>query len=237
MIESIYQNMWDNFSEAVRDERYVQDPYLKDKADTRRGITALAYLLQPNSPLVTANIDEFLHQVRKLEPEQYFYPQNELHLTLLSVISCEAGFQLSDIDIDHYADVFLQALSHVEPIEIEFRGVSASPECIVIQGYPIGNGLSQLRDQLRSGFKKSGLRTSVDSRYKLVTAHASAVRFRSPMNDAKALRKLCQQFRQHSFGRLNVSACELVFNNWYQQRAVTQLLAQCSLSYPVSVEK
>lgn len=38
MIESIYQNMWDNFSEAVRDERYVQDPYLKDKADTRRGI-------------------------------------------------------------------------------------------------------------------------------------------------------------------------------------------------------
>ncbi|ADT88302.1 hypothetical protein vfu_B00048 [Vibrio furnissii NCTC 11218] len=266
MIESIYQHMWDNFCDAMRHNRYVQDPYLTHQSDTRRGITALAYLqsnsqfhhrraphdesrhyqlrqnrLRNVSPLeclsLTANIEAFLDQFRTQEPEQYYYPQNELHITLLSVISCVAGFQLADIDVARYAAVFQHALRDIEPIDIEFRGVTASPECIVIQGFPQGNGLNALRERLRDELQRSGLPTTADSRYKLVTAHASAVRFRAPLNDTEALLQLCQRYRHHVFGRMTLSACELVFNNWYQQRSVTQSLAQCVLLAPVGAEK
>lgn len=228
MIEAIYQQMWNRFCVAARHNDCVRDPYLNGQADPRRGVTALAYL-KHNAPAVCADLTRLLRRIQETEPEQYYYPDDELHLTLLSVISCEAGLQATDVETADYSQVFKQALSQMEAFDIEFRGVSASPECIVIQGFPVGDGLSLLREQLRNAFKQSGVRTSIDSRYTLVTAHVTALRFRQPLRDARALMALCERLRDHNFGRVTITECELVFNNWYQNRSVTQSWAKSRL--------
>ena len=72
---------------------------------------------------------------------------------------------------------------------------------------------------------EKGLRVTFDSRYKQVTAHSSLIRFRSPINNAQRLFNLCEQYRNHTFGRITLNDFELVFNNWYQHLDITQSLS------------
>ncbi|PMH28287.1 hypothetical protein BCU71_06890 [Vibrio lentus] len=226
MIQSIYDDMWQRFEFALKHNEYELDPYLSDlENDTRRGITALAYLNQGNRSTIN-EITRFQKEVRELEPEQYYHPSNELHLTILSVISCLPEFALTEIDVNSYIDVFRSTLKNAGKIEIRYHGVSASPNCIVIQGFPTSDTLERLRNELRTQLTEAGVRVTFDSRYKLVTAHSSIIRFKAPLNDAQQLLALCQRYRNHDFGRVVLEDFELVFNNWYQNLDVTMSLAK-----------
>ncbi|PML43598.1 hypothetical protein BCT35_17060 [Vibrio lentus] len=226
MIQSIYDDMWQRFEFALKHNEYELDPYLSDlENDTRRGITALAYLNQGNRSTIN-EITRFQKEVRELEPEQYYHPSNELHLTILSVISCLPEFALTEIDVNSYIDVFRSTLKNAGKIEIRYHGVSASPNCIVIQGFPTSDTLERLRNELRTQLTEAGVRVTFDSRYKLVTAHSSIIRFKAPLNDAQQLLALCQRYRNHDFGRVVLEDFELVFNNWYQNLDVTKSLAK-----------
>ncbi len=230
VITNIYNDMWCRFATAVQQDQIKLDPYLTNlNADTRRGISALSYLKHGNQATLK-RINEFLQAVKALEPQQYYHPPEELHLTLLSVISCVANFQLADIDPVPYSEIFSAVIKQAEPIEICYQGVTASPDCIVIQGFPVGDGLAQLRDNLRDKLHQARVKVSFDSRYKLVTAHSTAVRFCYPLRSGQRLLKLCQQYRNYPFGTIQLRDFELVFNNWYQNLSETRVLSRCSLS-------
>lgn len=231
MINNVYNNMWQRFEQAAAHNNYELDPFLADGAkDTRRGITALAYLEQGNSEFIE-EITHFQSKVKNIEPNQYFHPISELHLTILSIISCIAGFKLSDIPKTDYSDIFQVAANNIGPIEIQFKGITASPNCIMLQGFPNNDALEHLRESLRSEFKASGLRTNFDSRYKLVTAHSSLIRFRVPINNSNKLFNLCQRYRDYDFGNARLTDIHLVFNNWYQNLAMTQSIACQTLTH------
>lgn len=223
-----YDDMWARFESAMNKHQYELDQQLLNPNDTRRGITCLAYL-NVNNANACDEISHFLRRAQAIEPEQYFYPVSELHLTILSIISCYSGFVLSDIDEQKYIEVFHQALSDVEPIEIQFRGISASPNCVMIQGFPVDSGLNELRQTLREKLKSSGLTTNIDSRYKLITAHCSAIRFCQPLQDCAAFLEYCREYREHDFGTFTLKDIDLVFNNWYQNASVTQTLSRHSI--------
>ncbi|GGA68865.1 hypothetical protein GCM10011369_08100 [Neiella marina] len=229
MIQRIYDDMWREFCFALQQRQYQIDRNIHNPADTRRGLTALAYI-SANSRSVSDEIANFIAQLKGVEPAQYYYPVDEVHLTLLSIISCIEGFQLCAIAPGDYVEVFTHALLQSGPIDIEFRGITASPACIVIQGFPVGDGLATLRDTLRRNFNATALKTSFDSRYKLVTAHCSAIRFCSPIDNPERLLDCCQQYRDHHFGTARLSDFELVFNDWYQRRTTTQSLAKYAMT-------
>lgn len=230
MIQSIYDQMWQRFEQATVQNDYELDAHLLDTTnDTRRGITALAYLKQGNSAVLN-EIIKFQQAVREIEPNQYYHPLDELHLTVLSVISCVPKFDLNEINIQAYADIFLSVLKTIQPIEIKYRGVSASPNCIVLRGFPTSNALEQFRNNLRTQLSDAGLRVTFDSRYKLVTAHSSLIRFKLPISDGQQLLALCQQYRNYDFGSIVLKDFELVFNNWYQNLVVTKYLAKGSVA-------
>lgn len=220
--------MWAIFSSELEKGQCEIDLNIGNKNDTRRGITALAYL-EPNNKKVVNEIEHFLNQVQQIEPEQYYHPTNELHLTILSIITCIAGFRLTDINPAEYARIFYQVFNGIDSIEIEFKGVTASSSCVVIQGFPVDSTLDILRDRLRKNFKASGLRSSIDSRYKITTAHVSAVRFYTPIKDIDNLKNLFQKYRNYSFGTVKLTNIELVFNNWYQNLSITEKLANYSI--------
>jgi hypothetical protein len=167
--------------------------------------------------------------LKQLVPNQYYQPESELHLTILSIISCITGFTLDEIDPKQYVEIFNQSVFGIEPIEILFKGVTASPSCILIQGFPVGEGPNQVRENLRKNFKQSGLRSSIDSRYKISTAHITAVRFSSPITDTGLLISLCEKYREHMFGSALLTDFDLVFNDWYQRKCVSELLGHHSI--------
>jgi len=82
---------------------------VKNEHDTRPGITALADL-EANDSRLASNIAHFLKQLQRIEAQQYCYPSKELHLSVLSIISCVAGFKSDDINPKAYIQNVLSGL-------------------------------------------------------------------------------------------------------------------------------
>ena len=104
----IYDEMWRNFSKAIETNQYQYDPLVNNPNDTRRGITALSYLRHNKS--LTTEVSNFLQQIKIKEPEQYYQPVSDLHLTVLSIVTCTENFYLSDSSALDYAEIFKEAV-------------------------------------------------------------------------------------------------------------------------------
>lgn len=200
------------------------DPLLDSPFDTRRGLT----LLTRPPAAITMAIAEVLAKFQAIDPAQYYYPATDIHLTILSIISCYSGFTLEAVDPTRYQAAVQAVLADCRPFTITYAGLTASPGGIMVQGFPQDAGLQNLRDATRKFFRSTDLAHSIDQRYVLQTAHSTVIRFRQPLADSAQLLATLGRYQQHFFGSFEVTTAELVFNDWYQRAANTQLLQRYS---------
>ena len=132
------------------------DPILQDQtsieADARYGITLI---IRPPPHLFTP-IQSFLSVLRSVVPDQYFYPNEDLHMTLLSVIPCHVPFSLRQINVPDYVETIDSVLNSPslfnvvsnhntassaervkKRVHIQLKGITASTSCVMIQGFVI----------------------------------------------------------------------------------------------------
>ena len=201
------------------------DTLINSAQDTRRGITLLT---RPPAP-ITAAIETVMADFQRAEPDQHYYPAADIHLTLLSIISCYSGFALEMIEPADYRQAVHTILQDVRPFKISFSGLTASPGAIIVQGFPQDEGLKKLRDKARSFFQQSELQQSIDQRYSIQTAHSTVVRFTKEPLSADVLVSTIKKYQDYDFGEFEVDTVELVYNDWYQRAANTVLLEKYSI--------
>ncbi len=199
--------------------QYEIDPLIDDETDKRFGITLV---IRPSLKTNT-QIQEFLAGVKAIEPDQYFYQNSDIHITLMSIISCYNGFDLKDIHVQDYVSLIHEVLTRHKGFKIQFKGLTASPSYILVQGF-LTETLNQIRDDLRVSFKKSDLQQSIDKRYAIQTAHATIVRFSKTLQNPAALVNLLEKYRDFDFGTFEVKQIELVHNDWYQRERFVKKL-------------
>lgn len=212
-----YNQLYKSSSEAILNRNYRLDAKINDPSDSRFGITLL---LRPSEKIKTS-IQLFLKELKAIEPSQYYYPDSDIHITVMSIISCYEGFSLDQIAVESYIEIIQKSLADLDEIKIEFRGVTASNSAVMIQGFPSDESLNNLRDKLRENFKNSALEQSIDSRYSIATAHSTVMRFREKLQNPEELIQIANQFREYNFGEFKVDKLELVFNDWYQRERNT----------------
>jgi 2'-5' RNA ligase len=202
------------------------DALIDSPSDDRRGITLLA---RPPAE-ITGRIDELLADFQRTEPCQYYYPASDIHVTILSIISCYSGFILDLIDPQAYQDAVRAILPTIRPFTITYDGLTASPGSIIVQGFPQGDGLAELRDAIRNYFRASALQQSIDQRYSIQTAHSTVIRFKSKLENPQQMLQLLEKYQHHFIGTFEVNTVELVYNDWYQRAEHTILLEQYALT-------
>lgn len=217
-----YNQLYKKSSEEISKGNYKLDTQINDTSDSRFGITLL---IRP-SEKVKAAIQLFLNELKAIESQQYYYPDSDIHITVMSIISCYEGFTLDKINIQEYIDIIQQSLVVLDKIKIEFKGVTASPSAIMIQGFPTDESLNTLRDKMRENFKNSTLEQSIDSRYSIATAHSTVLRFQEKLQNPEKLIEVIEQFRDYDFGEFTVENLELAYNDWYQREENTIHLAE-----------
>jgi len=204
---------------------YETDHLIDDNTDRRFGITLV---IRPDVS-TNKNIQQFLVEAKAIEPDQYYYQNADIHITLMSIISCYDGFDLSDINVKDYVELIQQVLAKHKNFKIQFKGLTASPSCILVQGF-LTDTLNEIRDDLRASFKNSDLQQSIDKRYAIQTAHSTIIRFRSELENRAALVKLIEKYRDFDFGTFEVKQIELVYNDWYQREKYVKKLHTFSLA-------
>jgi 2'-5' RNA ligase len=222
-----YNTLFKTSAELILSENYTTDPMINDNSDKRFGITLL---IRPNEQ-IKINIQSFLKELKKTEPEQYYYPDSDIHITVLSIISCTEDFTLDKFYTSDYVEIIEKSLVDVNKIEIDYVGVTLSPSAVMIQGFPSDDSLNILRDKLRSNFKNSSIKQSIDSRYCITAAHSTVMRFQKKLENLRKLLEVIEKFRNHNFGKFTVDKIELVYNDWYQRERNTINLCDLYLKY------
>lgn len=220
-----YNQLYKKASEAIIASKYTLDTDINNTSDSRYGITML---IRP-SEKIKANIQLFLEELKEIEPAQYYYPDSDIHITVMSIISCYEGFNLNQISPNDYIQTICRSLIDLNKIKIDFKGITASPSAIMIQGFPTDESLDKLRNKVRENFKNSDLQQSIDSRYTIATAHSTVMRFQEKLQNPEKLMQVVSKFRDYDFGEFTVENLELVYNDWYQRKENTKVLGEFQL--------
>lgn len=219
-LPALYDQLWENSFAHIQSKGFDHDPLIDSPLDKRFGITLL---IRPSEE-VKDRVQHFLSRVKAVESAHYFYPNPDIHVTVMPIISCYEGFELAQINPREYIDLLKGSLQGLSRFSLEFRGVTASPSCIMVKGYPLDDTLEEIRNRLRQAFKDSALEQSLDKRYPLQTAHATVIRFKQPVLRQEEILAQLEAFRDFYFGKFEVKELELVFNDWYQREEKVQKL-------------
>jgi 2'-5' RNA ligase len=224
--EEVYQKLWKEAEAAFDRGAPRLDPFLKNRAgDKRRGITLIA---RPDSR-VCLKVKKVLDEIATAAPSQHFYQSSEFHLTVLSVIPGSERWQICARRLPEYLALLDTVLDKRPAFSLAFRGVTASPDAIMVQGFPIGGALSKLRGDLRDALSQNRLANNLDRRYKLVAAHLTVVRFSNPQPDWQALKMLLKAHRRTDFGKTRVRSLQLVEGDWYASSDSVRILREYPL--------
>ena len=204
-----YNQLYQSSSESILKGNYSLDLNINNNTDSRLGLTLL---LRPSEKIITS-IQTFIAELKEIEPNQYYYPDSDIHITVLSLISCYEGLSLDKIDATAYIEIIQKSLIDLGEIKIEFRGVTASDSAIMIQGFPFDETLNDLRNILRKNFRNTTLEQSIDSRYSIATAHSTIMRFTEKLKNPEKLIEVAEQFRDYNFGEFKAEKLELVVND------------------------
>ncbi|MFD1002866.1 2'-5' RNA ligase family protein [Ohtaekwangia kribbensis] len=218
-LQEHYETLYNESIAKIKSGNIQTDDLIDSAADNRSGITLR---IRPDTNL-TKRILDFPEQLRQVDPAQYYYRESDVHVTVMSIISCYTGFDLQRIAIPDYIRVIKQSIAG-KTIAIRFTGITASPSCIILRGFPEDDTLNIIRNNLRTNFKNSDLEQSIDKRYAIQTAHTTVVRFRKPIARLNEYLKILEIYRDYDFGTLYTNTLELVHNDWYHRTERTNQL-------------
>ncbi len=225
-LQQLYDNIWQQAQQALTNDGVHTDPHLKDRRqDCRLGMTIIA---RP-SRTVIRQILEVQHRLRELEPQQHYYRADELHVTILTLFNVMEDYEQYMDNMPMYETILPSALADIPQFQIAFQGIGASPEAVMIQGFPLTTQLQRLRDALREVLRTHGLGDTLDVRYRISTAHSTIMRFSRPLQDAAALFGLLGGLREKPFGEFTCRSVQWVKNDWYMSADKVELLAEYEL--------
>ncbi|WP_231481145.1 hypothetical protein [Sediminibacter sp. Hel_I_10] len=83
-LESHYKKLYNESISKISSDSYEIDELIDSKKDNRFGITLL---IRPSIE-IKEKIQNFIKEIKKIEPNQYYYPNSDIHITVMSIISC-----------------------------------------------------------------------------------------------------------------------------------------------------
>ena len=224
--QKIYKQLWSKTALALEAGGLRVDPLLDGKIrDPRRGATLVA---RPDAGVRT-RVETFLREAAAICPGQHVYQPAELHVTVLAVIPGSASWRKEIHRLPACRTALDKVLKNCRPFSVEFRGVTASPEAVLIQGFPRGDALARLRDGLRSALRERGVGENLDRRYKITAAHLTVMRFANPKADWKRLLDFLRTHRETDFGETRFRSLQLIWSDWCASARTVRVLREYQL--------
>lgn len=225
-LQARYDAIRDGALPALRANDLDLDPRLLQGPDPRRGLTVIA---RPDAVLA-ARFSQLLDDLDALAPGQYRHPVPDMHVTMLSLFTVREDYHEELRRVDAYRDAVRSVLAGLPAFEIAFRGVAASRGAVLAQGYPCDATLETLRERLRDALRARALDASLDGRYRLVTAHATLLRFVRPLAQPARFADALEALRDVPLGTMRVARVALVQNDWYMSSASLQTIETYGLA-------
>lgn len=224
-LSNLYHGFYEKSRNDILTGRHSIDETVDQPIDNRRG---LSLIVRP-ARQVQKSIKRFTNELAKIDNNQYYQPCSDMHITVLSIISCQENFKIDQIEVEEYIDIISDSLEGIKEIAIHSKGATTSRDAVMIQGFMLNDNLVRLRDRLRVNFRKSTLKQDIDRRYLTKTAHITAARFRKEIINPVEFINVVDDYKDFDFGITAPTTIDLIYTDWFCKQSKIELLHQFAL--------
>lgn len=221
----LYDSFYEKSIHDIKTGNHAIDNSIDQPVDNRRGLSLIIY---PDKG-VQQNIKQFTEELERIDGNQYYQPLSDMHITVLSIISCQKNFKIEQIDINDYITVISDILEGIKNIAIHSKEVTTTREAVMIQGFMVNDNLVTLRDRLRVNFRESNLKQDIDTRYLTKTAHMTVARFRKEIINPDEFVNVVDDHKDFDFGVNEAKTIDLIYTDWFCRKSKVELLHQFTL--------
>jgi len=211
-LETLYSSINSENLPKILSGQETTDPILRaPENDKRFGIT----LLIPIHGSTAKSLCSLENEIRAIEPDLYFYPESDLHITVLDLIAAHENFKRDNDLIQKFVRIIEKAVSDIPPFDISFKGIIASNAGILAKGY-YRNGVQEIRSRMRAFAESEGI--NFRERYQTISAHVTIARFKSAIRNRQELSSHLHTKSDREIGIMTVNELRLVIHDWYNRR-------------------
>jgi hypothetical protein len=211
-LEKFYRDMCSRGREALLSGDVEVSEYLDDLSQDKR--LGLTFIVRPSADVAHA-MEDIITRLDAAVPDLLFcYDRLRFHFTILSLIHARKGFHQNKLVVQAFEELIAANIDGFLPFDVEFRGICATRNSVIAKGFPVGNGLENLRNALRSKLKDVGLNSDTDHRYRIAGAHVTLCRFKQSAHSDKLV-PLLDSLGETPLGRMRAMQAQLVCNDFY----------------------
>lgn len=223
-LQKKYEELWNLSKESILKNNIEIDKHLTDiEADKRLGLSLII-------PITGSCLDNFLkviRQLKKIEPDQYYYPPTDIHVTVLGFTIHSEDFVFNEREIKVYKKILDKVLQNVPKFNIKFKGLTTSKGAVMVQGF-FDETLQEVRKNLKKEINNHGI--ELKERYKLTVAHCTIMRFKQKLQNPEQLVKKIEELQNQNFGVFEADKFLFVVHDWYTIKEKTKILGKYELN-------
>lgn len=160
-----------------------------------------------------------MQPLRSEMPELYYYPGEDMHITLLEILRGRKGLRRPDAgQTEQYTACIKAALRGNPPFSVFMQGLTASDGAVMAKGF-YEEPLERIRRGLRAVLREKGI--FFEERYETYSCHITAARFPEKISNPGRLIKFLEENAETVWGSWKVKTLELTYHNWYDSKKET----------------
>ena len=148
ILRTKYNSLWDENNQKIMCGSIDCDSFLSQndpRQDPRMGYTLV---IRPGVE-VQNRICDFLDNLKRIEPKQHYYLNQELHFSVLSVEIASATTPiLSHAELEKRCCVIDKIISEIPFFTMNVTGITCSSSCVLAQGFPENRNLELIRNRV-----------------------------------------------------------------------------------------
>lgn len=210
-----------NLKEVMNNHQANQNP----KYISGLGLTLLVRIPEE----LHQNIAEKIHQFRMKYPNQFIYPVDRIHLTVIGLVQVQENLTIKHSLLEKLKPLIEDTIKKYAAFKVKLKGLNITSTSVFIQGYYPDNTLDGIRKDLISKIKTKNLDLNIThlSNFDLGYAWLTLMRF----TDHNILQLLedVKELRNYEFGGFTVKEILLVKTDKYFTENNTKVISSFQL--------
>ena len=217
-----FDDLWFFNRPNILENKIYKDPNLLSLENDKRLGLALLVKIEGECQ---EKIAQIIQQIKTIEPDQYYYPLSDLHVTITDLIVAHDNFVFDADLVERYVKIIEKIFQKTLSFDISFNGVIATKGAVILKAE--AEKILKIRKKIERELTKNGI--FLNERFQRDFVHSTIARFRQNLKNPPEFVHKIEQLQNFNIGALKANKILFVLHDWYNSKGKTKVLKEFEL--------